>query len=135
MPQTIQTLPGHVGATGIATQHRRLSAAAAATLHTLTSGGIPVKTSPGAAPGETQYPRCVTLQVEAGAANTVYYTIDGSTPSATNGLVVPVAPAQIMLPYPDQLRNHINGAVSATNQRIQLFAGAGTNVQALYEFW
>lgn len=115
MPQTVQTLPAHVGATGIATQHRRLSVAAAATLHTLTSGGIPVKTS--GAPGEVQYPRCVTLQVEAGAAQTVYYTVDGSTPSATNGLVVPVAPAQIMLPYPDQLRNHINGAVSATDRK------------------
>jgi hypothetical protein len=108
-----------------------VSAAAAATLHTLTSGGIPTRT----ANGETQYPRAVTLQVEAGAAQTVYYTLDGSTPSATNGLVVPVAPGQVLLPYPDLLRNHVYGAVSATNQQIQLFAAAGTNTQAFYEFW
>lgn len=133
MPQTVQTLPAHVGATGIATQHRRLSAAAAATLHSLTTGGIPVKLS--GAPGEIQYPRAVTLQVEAGAGNTVYYTLDGSTPTAINGLVVPVAPAQILLPYPTQLMNHINGAVSATNQQIQLFAAGATSVQAFYEFW
>jgi hypothetical protein len=132
MPQTVQTLPGHVGATGIATQHRRLSAAAAATLHSLTSGGIPTRTDPN---GNTLYPRCVTLQVEAGAAQTVYYTLDGSTPSAINGLVVPVAPAQLLLPYPDLLSNHKNGAVSATNQQIQLFAGGATSIQSFYEFW
>lgn len=129
MPQTVQTLPGHVGATGVATQHKRLVAGAASSLNALTSGGVPTRTG---GPGETLYPRCVTLQVEAGAANSVYYTIDGSTPSATNGLVVPVAPAQILLPYPDQLRN--TGTVSATNQQIQLFS-VGANVQALYEFW
>jgi hypothetical protein len=29
----------------------------------------------------------VTLQVEAGQANTVYYTVDGTTPTATLGFV------------------------------------------------
>jgi len=129
--QAIQTIPGHVAATGIATQHKRVSAAVAATLGSLITGGVPTKTA--GAPGEIQYPRCVTLQVEAGAANTVYYTIDGSTPSATNGFVVPLAPAQLVLPYPDQLRN--SGVVSATNQQIQLFAGGATNVQCLFEYW
>ena len=132
MPQTVQTLPAHVGATGIATQHKRLSAAAAATLHTLTSGGIPTKQA--GSPGEIQYPRSVTLQVEAGQGK-VYYTIDGQTPSAILGMEVPAAPGYIVFPYPDLLRNHINGAVSATNQQIQLFAGGATNVQALYEYW
>jgi hypothetical protein len=79
------------------------------------------------------FPTVVWLQVEAGQANTVYYTVDGSTPSATNGMVVPVAPAQICLPYSDCLDN--TGAVSATNQQIQLFAAGATNVQALFEYW
>lgn len=130
MPQTVQTTPGHVAATGIATQHKRLVAGAAASLNALTSGGVPTRV--GGPSGEVFYPRCVTLQVEAGAANAVYYTLDGSTPSATNGLVVPVAPAQIMLPYPDLLKN--TGTVSASNQQIQLFS-VGANVQAFYEFW
>lgn len=130
MPETVQTLSAHVAATGIATQHKRVSAGAAASLGSLISGGVPTRVG---GPGEVLYPRVVTLQVEAGAANTVYYTLDGSTPSATNGLVVPLAPAQLVLPYPDLLKN--SGSVSATNQQIQLFAGGATNVQCLFEFW
>ena len=128
----IQAIPAHVGATGITGQHQRLSASAAATIGSLCSGGV-VPTFPGKNVGEIRYPMIVTLQVESGAANTVYYTVDGSTPSATNGFVVPTAPAQITLPYPDLLKN--SGTVSATNQQIQLFAGGATSVQALFEYW
>lgn len=131
MAQTVQTKTGAVGATGISTQHQRLSVSTAATIGSLCSGGaVPLKPDP---PGNPETPTVVILQVEAGQANTVYYTVDGSTPTATNGFVVPVAPAQITLPYPDCLAR--SGAVSATNQQIQLFAAAATNVQALFEYW
>jgi hypothetical protein len=133
MPQTTQTLPAHVGATGVATQHKRLSVAAAATLGALISGGIPTKPENPTGLGGVLYPRAVTLQVEAGGGFTVYYTLDGSTPSAINGLVVPVAPSQLILPYPDLLKN--TGAVSATNQQIQLYAGGATPTQAFFEYW
>jgi hypothetical protein len=128
-----QTFPGKVAKTGVATQHQRISAGAAASLGSLIPTTALVPTIPGGSVGEIRYPSCVTLQVETGAANTVYYTLDGSTPSATNGLVVPVAPAQLMLPYPDLLKN--SGTVSATNQQIQLFAGGATNIQCLFEYW
>ncbi len=124
MAQITPTAPGMFYATGIATQHDRGSAAAAATLGSLVT--IPTR-----ADGHT--PDAVTLQVEAGQANTVYYTVDGSAPSAINGFSVPVAPAQLLLPYPQHLKN--SGAVSATNQQIQLFAAAATNFQALFEWW
>jgi hypothetical protein len=128
----IQTVTAHVGATGATGQHQRVSAAAAASLGSLCSGSaVPKLTGPNL--GEIRYPMAVTLQVEAGQANTVYYTVDGTTPTATLGFVVPVAPAQLTLPYPDQLRN--SGTVSATNQQIQLFAASGTNVQVLFEYW
>jgi hypothetical protein len=133
MPQTVQALPAHVGATGIATQHKRVSAAVAATLDALVSGGVPTKAQTLHGLGEIFYPKIVTLQVESGQANKVYYTIDGSTPSATNGFELPVAPYREALPYPDHLKN--TGAVSATNQQIQLFAAGATNVQALFEFF
>lgn len=131
----VQTITAKPGATGIATQHQRLSAAAAASIGSLCSGAVVPKRvfTSSSSMAEAVTPTSVTLQVEAGQANTVYYTLDGSTPTATNGLVVPVAPAQIVLPYPDLLKN--NGTVSATNQQIQLFAGAATNVQALFEYW
>jgi len=131
MPQTTQTLPAHVGATGIATQHKRLAAGAAASIGSLVSGGVPTKPENPTGLGGVLYPRCLTLQVESGGAS-VYYTLDGSVPSATNGLMVPTAPNQILLPYPDLLKN--TGAVTATNQQIQLFS-AGASVQALFEYW
>jgi hypothetical protein len=132
MAHPTQQVTGHVPKTGVATQHQRLSASAAASIGSLCSGGK-VPTIPGHSVFETLTPQVVTLQVEGGAANTVYYTIDGSTPSATNGFVVPVAPAQLVLPYPDLLANA--GTVSATNQQIQLFAGGATPTQALFEWW
>ena len=130
-----QVISAHVGQTLIATQHQRLSASAAASIGSLCSGGVVPKRVPTSKTSlsEALTPTVVTLQVEAGQANTVYFTIDGSTPSAINGMVVPVAPAQIGLPYPDLLANA--GTVSATNQQIQLFAGGATNVQACFEYW
>lgn len=126
-----QQVPGHVGASGVATQHKRISASTAAALGALVSGGVPYKS--GISGESRQYPSVVWLSVEIGATQTVYYTVDGSTPSATNGMVVPVQPAQILLPYPDLLKN--TGTVTATNQQIQLYAAGATNVQCLFEYW
>lgn len=128
--QTVSTIPAKVGTTGITTQHQRLAATAAATIGSLCSGAR-VPQYPGPNLGEIVYPQSVSLQVEA-AGGAVYYTIDGSTPSATNGMQLPNAPGQIYLPYPTHLRN--SGTVSASNQQIQLFAPVATNVQALFEF-
>lgn len=131
MAQTVQKLPGKVGATGISTQHQRLAVSTAATIGSLCVGGaVPIKPD---VPGNGLFPTSVTLQVEAGQANLVYYTVDGQTPTATNGIALPVAPAQIILPYSDCLSH--TGAVSASNQQIQLFAAGATNVQALFEYW
>ena len=131
MAQFFQQVTAHVAPTGIATQHQRLTAGAAASIGSLSTGGK-VPTMPGNVIGTTLTPSVVTLQVEAGSANPVYYTIDGSTPTATNGLLVPVAPAQLVLPYPDLLAH--SGSVTATNQQIQIFSAAAS-VQALYEWW
>ena len=131
MAQVIQQVTSHVGQTLVATQHQRLTAGAAASIGSLSTGGA-VPTIPGGVIGTTRKPSVVTLQVEAASANPVFYTIDGSTPSATNGLQMPGAPAQLILPYPDLLAN--SGTVTATNQQIQIFS-AGASVQALYEWW
>lgn len=127
----VSTQPARVAKTGITTQHKRLSASTAAAIGALTT--MPTITVGGGWDTMILYPTSVTLQVEAGQANKVYYTVDGSTPSAINGFEVPAAPGQIVLPYPELLKNA--GTVSATNQQIQLFAAAATNVQALFEFW
>ncbi len=129
MASTTPTLPAAVAKTGITTQHKRLTTGAAATLDALVSGGLPKMTD---SRGNSVRPTVVTLQVESGGG-VVYYTVDGSTPSATNGLVIPIAPGQIQLPYPTHLQN--TGAVSASNQQIQLFSAAPQSVQALFEWW
>jgi hypothetical protein len=130
MAQTVQQSPAKIGATGITGQHQRLTVSTAAAIGTLCTGGaVPLKPD---SPGAPITPTVVTLQVETGGG-LVYYTVDGSTPSATNGMVVPVAPSQIVLPYSDCLTH--TGAVSATNQQIQLFAPSSTSVQALFEYW
>jgi len=129
MAQKVETIDAKVGATGISTQHKRISVSTAASLAALIAGGVPTKLGPNT--GEVMYPQAVWFQVETGGG-AVYYTVDGSTPSATNGMQLVTAPSQIRLPYPDHLRN--TGTVTAANQQIQLFASSATNVQLLFEF-
>lgn len=128
MPQQIPTFTSLVHSPKVTGQHARASVSAAATLGSLVT--IPTIIQGATAPARK--PDVVTLQVETGGG-AVYYTVDGTTPSATNGFLVPTAPAQLQLPYPDHLAN--TGAASATNQQIQLFASAATNVQCLFEWW
>ena len=129
MAQVIQQAPAHIAKTGITGQHQRATTGAAATLGSL----VTIPTLPGNVVGTTKYPSIVTLQVEAGQANAVYYTLDGSTPSATNGIQLPAGPYREALPYPDLIAN--TGTVSATNQQIQLFSPGATFVQCLFEWF
>lgn len=123
---TVGTVPAKVGQTKVQ-MHYRWGVNTAVQLSALAQ---PRLSGPNV--GEVRTPQTVWLQVEAGQANNVYYTVDGTTPSATNGMQVPVAPAQIALPYPDQLRN--TGTASTSNPQIMCYAAALTYVQVLYEF-
>lgn len=125
------TQPGYVRQTGIVTQHKRGVISTAVTLATAVTT---IPTIPSSGTGDVvAYPTVVWAQVEAGQPNPVYFTVDGSTPTATNGMQLPTAPSMIPLPYPDQIKN--SGAVSATNQQLQFFAPGATNVQFLFEYW
>ena len=64
MAQVIQQVTSHVAKTNVATQHQRLTAGAAASIGSLSVGGV-VPTIPGNVIGTTRYPSAVTLQVEA----------------------------------------------------------------------
>lgn len=128
MPTPVETRPGQVSFPVNVTLHARAAAAASAALAAKVT--IP---SYKASDGVTVYPKMVRMQVEKAAAADTFYTLDGNAASATNGIQLPTAPDYEDLPYPDLLRNHVNGAVSASNPQICLFS-AGANVQCLFFF-
>lgn len=131
--QNVQTQPGQLsnlqsGAT-IRLHQRAAVTTTAAKIETFVSGQTVVPSLTLQA-NETRRPQALQLQVEAGQTpGTVYVTFDsGTSPevSATNGFLVPTAPAIMTIPAADAINSLGLGggvrAVAVTNTtNVQLF--------------
>lgn len=82
------------------------SATAAHVRGTVTNAAQSLNTIAAVPQRTTNPPHAVTIQVEAAAVGNVFVTVDAtSTPSATLGLQVPVAPQFLRIPYRDGILN------------------------------
>ena len=102
----------------------------AGTLASFISGGLPSIAVPdafGVRPDTILSPTGVQLMIEsASAASKVYYTLDGTTPTATNGFELSSAPSAIFFPF---------GSQSGLWPTFKLLGSAATvNVQCLFTY-
>ena len=125
MPQLVETVPGTFEAAPVK-RHFRITTGAAANLKDLCS--IPTKT----VNGTLRYPRRCRIAVEkADAANNMFYTSDGQTPTATLGMQIAVAPDYTEIIGANLFRTN---TPTETDPGIIIFSSAGSHGQVEFFF-